>query len=80
MKGPTRSARQVQGGWLITVTPPKWSTFKPTSIMLNDAQKARYDKWLRTGCMIQDALPDLSPEQREVLISGISPEEWDRIA
>ena len=28
---------------------------------------------------IQDIFPELSPEEREFLISGITPEEWDEI-
>lgn len=34
-----------------------------------------YSAW-RKGMMIQDALPELSAEDREFLISGISPEGW----
>lgn len=32
---------------------------------------------LSTGAPIQQALGHLPPEQREFLISGITPEEWD---
>lgn len=34
-----------------------------------------YSKW-KKGTLIQDALPELSVENREFLISGISPEGW----
>jgi hypothetical protein len=27
--------------------------------------------------MIQDAFPHLTPSQREFILTGISPEEWD---
>jgi hypothetical protein len=37
--------------------------------------KANYEKWLE-GMLIQDALPDLPTEDREFLISGISPDGW----
>lgn len=33
----------------------------------------------RQGAMIQDAFPDLSKDEREFLISGISKEGWDKI-
>jgi len=34
-------------------------------------------KW-KSGLLIQHAMPELSPEDREFLISGITPEEWQR--
>ncbi len=33
-------------------------------------------KW-QEGMMIQDAMPDLSVNEREFLINGVTPEEWD---
>lgn len=33
------------------------------------------DSW-RNGTLIQDAMPNVPPEDREFLISGITPEEW----
>jgi len=36
----------------------------------------QYLSW-REGMLIQDAMPHLSPEQREFLMTGIIPEEWD---
>lgn len=35
------------------------------------------DKW-RNGECIQNALPYLSREEREFLISGVTPEEWNK--
>jgi hypothetical protein len=32
-----------------------------------------------TGVLCQDAFPHLAPEQREFIISGITPWEWNRI-
>jgi hypothetical protein len=31
----------------------------------------------KNGMLIQNAMPNLTPAQREFLISGITPEEWD---
>jgi hypothetical protein len=35
-------------------------------------------KWYQ-GALIQDAMPDLSPGDREFLVSGISPAGWDQL-
>lgn len=40
--------------------------------------QAQYDQW-QTGTLIQDCMPNLSPGQREFLITGITPSEWDSI-
>ena len=42
------------------------------------APKAAVDAWSR-GVLIQDAMPDLSPGDREFLVSGISPAGWDQL-
>lgn len=36
------------------------------------------DAW-RNGQLIQDAMPQLDAQQREFLISGSTPEEWDEV-
>ena len=28
---------------------------------------------------VQDAFPDLTPDQREFLLTGVTPDEWDEI-
>ena len=33
--------------------------------------------WESSGELIQRAFPHLSPDQREFLLSGATPEEWD---
>jgi hypothetical protein len=40
--------------------------------------EARILDWMRNGTMIQDALPELSPDQREFLLTGFTPEDWDK--
>lgn len=79
LAGPKRTAvEQKDGYWLVAVTPPVWSGFDSTStITLSADQYRRYTQWLETGSMIQDALPELSPSQREILLSGIGPAAWD---
>ena len=36
----------------------------------------QYMKWI-DGANIQDAMPHLSPDDREFLMTGITQEEWD---
>lgn len=36
------------------------------------------DNW-RGGTLIQHAMPNLTDDQREFLMTGITPEEWDEI-
>jgi len=38
--------------------------------------EVRLAMW-RKGMNVQDAFPMLSPEQREFLMTGMTPEEWD---
>jgi hypothetical protein len=69
----------VQNNWLVTVMPPPISGFNCVShVLLNPEQFKKYCQWLQKGGLIQDLLPDLSHAQREQLISGVTPEEWDR--
>lgn len=35
-----------------------------------------YSLWCR-GKMIQDAMPNASPDEREFLLSGFTPEDWE---
>lgn len=37
---------------------------------------AQWTAW-QTGTLIQVAMPNLTPEQREFLMTGLLPEEWD---
>lgn len=38
---------------------------------------SQYRNWKERGMLIQDAMPHLSADDREFLMSGITPEEWD---
>lgn len=40
--------------------------------------KAQLQAW-QAGGMVQDVFPNLSPEQREFLISGATPDEWKQM-
>jgi hypothetical protein len=41
-----------------------------------DVTKEQIAKW-KAGQLIQDAMPQLKPDEREFLITGITKEEWD---
>lgn len=43
-----------------------------------DITQEQYDAWMN-GMLIQDAMPNISPDDREFLISGMVPSEWDEI-
>jgi len=62
----------------VTVTPPVWSGFNASTIRLTADQYNRLQVWLNVpGKLIQDVFPDMSATQREILQTGIGPEEWD---
>lgn len=42
---------------------------------ITEAQALAYEQ----GKLVQDAFPNLTPEQREFIITGITPEEWTSI-
>lgn len=39
--------------------------------------EAQWDRWQKKGDYIQDAMPHLTPDQREFLLTGATPDEWD---
>ena len=41
-----------------------------------DCTQKEYDLWLGGG-LIQDAFPNLSADDREFIMTGITPDEWD---
>jgi len=42
-------------------------------------QQEDLDKYESHGGYIQDVFPNLPPEQREFIMSGITPEKWNAI-
>lgn len=53
----------------------KWVHMEiPVSIDRLEAWEEGVDKRV-----VQDAFPELTPDQREFLLTGISPEEWDTL-
>lgn len=70
--GPKREAIQNKTGWLVTVT----SGFGTNSVQLTEDQYIRYLDWHIRDGLIHNCLPDLSPAEREILITGIGDQNW----
>lgn len=49
-----------------------------TSVMDLNITQAQLDAWV-DGMLIQDAMPQLSTEHREFVMTGITPDEWDSV-
>ena len=43
-----------------------------------DITEQQLQKW-RDGMLIQHAMPTLTADEREFLMTGITPEEWDNL-
>jgi hypothetical protein len=44
-------------------------------IPCTDVELARF----KQGALVQDAFPSLTPDQREFILTGITPEEWNEL-
>lgn len=70
---------QQDGSYLIKVIPPAITKLPASEVSLTASQFERYLMWRRGKVMIQDALPELTADQREMLMTGIGPAAWDRL-
>lgn len=52
---------------------------KNYAIEMTNDQMVRYEAWKNTGGHVQDYLPDLSADDRELLISGTCKKCWDKM-
>lgn len=41
-----------------------------------DVTPEQLDRW-KAGELIQNAMPNLTPEEREFIMTGVTPKEWD---
>ena len=41
-----------------------------------NVNQSQIDKWV-AGMLIQNAMPEISVDDREFIMTGITPEEWD---
>ena len=60
----------------LSVTKPSMLSGLENTMVL-DITFEQYDAW-RGGALIQDAMPNLTPDEREFLMTGITSEEWDK--
>lgn len=75
--GPKRAEAKLDSGhWKITVTPH--GTNVGNHVVLTNGQYDRYKQWCAGGILIQDALPDLSKDDRETLMTGLNQLQWDK--
>ena len=58
---------------LITKTSILSGKTRTKQINVNQSQ---IDKWV-AGMLIQDAMPNVSVDEREFIMTGSTPEEWD---
>jgi|TARA_A100001201_G_scaffold25971_1_gene29055 hypothetical protein len=58
---------------LITKTSILSGKTRTKEINVNQSQ---IDKWV-AGMLIQDAMPNISVDEREFIMTGSTPEEWD---
>jgi hypothetical protein len=58
---------------LITKTSILSGKTRTKEINVNQSQ---IDKWI-AGMLIQDAMPNVSVDEREFIMTGSTPEEWD---
>jgi hypothetical protein len=68
---------RADGTWIVTVTPPAALSLRPAAaatVVLSDGQFNRYLMWKRGELMIQEALPELSSDDRERLMTGLLPD------
>jgi hypothetical protein len=68
--------RLPSGNWQIAVTPPPMMRMPTQLVELTPTQMMGYNQWQHLGVLIQEALPDLTPSQREILMTGIGDEAF----
>jgi hypothetical protein len=74
---PQRSERRTTEGWEVRIKPPDFiGQREPVIVRLTEDQHTRMMKWLETGALIQDCLPDLSDSDREKLMTGLDDEQF----
>jgi hypothetical protein len=77
--GPTYKETRTERGWLVKVTPPTWAKAGTgASIELTEDQYRRYQLWRNTGSLIQNALPELTAAQREILMTGMDDDTFHK--
>lgn len=74
-----REVHESDCGYVVTVTPPEFMALPSQSVCLTPDQYECYKQWRKGLLLIQDAFPELSAVDKEILMSGIGPKEWDEM-
>jgi hypothetical protein len=77
LKPVRKETQQEDGSWMIAVTPPALLSKTPATtatVVLSAGQYNRYLMWRRGEKLIQEALPELSREDCEKLMTGLLPD------
>ncbi len=78
---PSRRVEKRGQTYLIHVKPPATiGSYPEVTVMLTEDQYERYKLWRDRSLMIQEALPDLPPDIRELLMTGLRDVDFHRIA
>jgi len=75
-----REEQHDDGTWTVFVQPPAMFNLPEQCIRLSKDQYHRYKGWREGYLMIQEALPELTPAQREILLSGLADEDFHKFA
>jgi hypothetical protein len=78
---PSRRVVKSERGYTVYVRPPRLVGELPeVSVFLTLGQYQRYLCWRDGSQLIQEALPDLSPSEREMLMTGLGDEDFAKMA
>lgn len=77
MLHPLREHKKLaDGNYELTVRPPSLMELRGATLILTPDQFRRYQMWLDKEGLIQELLSDLTPAQREMILTGINEDEW----
>lgn len=60
---------------IITKTSPMTGMINTMDVAVTEVQIAQW----QGGMLIQDAMPDLSVDEREFLMTGLTPADWEKM-
>lgn len=65
--------------YILRVSPPPGLGFKPSELKMTEDQTRRFLEWASSrNNLIQNVFPELSAEDREIILTGINPEDWKK--
>ncbi|WP_018622873.1 hypothetical protein [Spirosoma luteum] len=67
-----------QGVWYERICLLDGKTYRHELPLTLESFQQSYER-MRSGVVIQDAFPTLAPQDREFILSGITPQRWDKI-